>query len=163
MPYTFGKRSSDNLKTCHPDLVKIANLAIQWSPTDFGIHAGERTIEMQQEYFRDGKSKINPQDYTETDLMEKAKHVVSKDPNSKYALSRAFDFHCSETMPGKDLTWDITHMAVVIGVIMAAAQYLFDKGEVCYQIRSGGDWDRDGIYIYDHQFQDLPHIELINY
>ena len=163
MPYNFGTRSNNNLDTCHEDLQKIARLAIKWSPTDFGIHAGERTIEKQQEYFEDGKSKINPQNYTEESLLKKAKHVVSNDPNSKYAKSRAFDFHCSETMPGKNLTWDVTHLSVVIGVIMAAAQYLFDKGEITYKIRSGGDWDRDGIFIYDHSFQDLPHIELINY
>jgi len=162
MTYTFGTRSKKNLETVHPDLVKIMNLAISWSPTDFGIHAGGRTVNQQLEYFDDGKSKINPKSFRSTEaLAKKAKHVTA--PNTKYSLSRAVDFHISETVPGKNLTWDRTHMAIVIGVILSAGKYLYEKGEVKYKIRSGGDWNTDGVFIYDQNFLDMPHIEMIGY
>lgn len=159
----LGKRSRENLSTCHPDLVKIVELAIQWSPTDFGVHAGGRTVEKQQEYYDSGASSINPKNYDSPEALAKnAKHIVIKN-HPKYKLSRAFDFHISETLTGKDLTWDTVHLGVVIGVFFAAAKYLFAQGEISHDIRSGGDWDKDGIFIYDHKFRDLPHIELINY
>ena len=42
----FSKRSLNNLAGCHPDLVKIANLAIQ--RIDFTIIEGHRTVEEQK-------------------------------------------------------------------------------------------------------------------
>lgn len=172
MSYNFGTRSNNNLNTCHTDLITIMNLAIKLTPTDFGIHAGARTVKQQQQYFDDKASKINPSDhkykingrFDMSLLAKKAKHVVLNGDNL-YSKSRAIDFHISEYMPGKNLTWDKTHMMVVIGVIMASAKYLYDEGLVAYKIRSGANWSGqvDGVFIYDQKFLDMPHIEMINY
>ena len=61
--YVFGTRSREQLNTCHQDLVRIMELAIKITNVDFGIHQGARTIEQQQEYYNNGKSKINPKKY----------------------------------------------------------------------------------------------------
>ena len=52
----FGKASLEKLKTVHPDLVKVLNVAIQ--DVDFTILEGHRGKELQNLYFAQGKSKI---------------------------------------------------------------------------------------------------------
>jgi peptidoglycan L-alanyl-D-glutamate endopeptidase CwlK len=52
----FSKISQERLKTCHPDLQKIMNLAIQ--EYDFSILCGHRSEAAQNEAFRTGKSKL---------------------------------------------------------------------------------------------------------
>ena len=60
----FSKRSLDNLSGCHPDLVKIANLAIQ--RIDFTIIEGHRTAEEQRKKVKQGFSKIMNSKHCET-------------------------------------------------------------------------------------------------
>jgi peptidoglycan L-alanyl-D-glutamate endopeptidase CwlK len=57
MTYTFGSRSLSLLKGVHPDLVKVAHLALSYSPLDFTITEGLRTRARQQELFNEGASK----------------------------------------------------------------------------------------------------------
>lgn len=51
----FSKRSLDNLKTCHPDLLKIANKAIE--KVGFTIIEGHRSKEKQKENLKNGTTK----------------------------------------------------------------------------------------------------------
>jgi len=60
MEYKFGKRSLDNLKGIHPNLVKVLNETIKRSPVDFTITEGVRTTEEQQKLYSYGRTKINP-------------------------------------------------------------------------------------------------------
>ncbi len=46
--FFFSKRSKDNLRGVHPDLVKLAQRAIQLSRVDFMVTEGLRTIERQR-------------------------------------------------------------------------------------------------------------------
>jgi len=55
--FKFGERSESNLAGVHPDLVKVARLALKKSPVDFGISEGLRSVERQKELFAAGKSK----------------------------------------------------------------------------------------------------------
>ena len=52
----FSDRSKAKLQGVDPRLVKIAELALQRSPFDFGITEGVRTLEQQKKYVADGKS-----------------------------------------------------------------------------------------------------------
>ncbi len=155
----YGTRSKAVKRTLHRDLEKICDLAIVRSPVDFGLHAGGRTVAKQQEYYDKGKSKINPRRYASVkQLLKVAKHVI----DGKYRLkSEAVDFHISEKLQGKSLTWDIAHLSLVVGVFFSCAQELYEKGEISHLIRWGGDWDGDGVILYDQSFDDGPHIELI--
>jgi peptidoglycan L-alanyl-D-glutamate endopeptidase CwlK len=57
MSNVFGSRSLSRLKGVHPDLVKVAHLALSYSPLDFTITEGLRTRARQQELFNEGASK----------------------------------------------------------------------------------------------------------
>ena len=159
--YKFGSRSILCLSSVHLDLQKIAVLAISRTNVDFGIHQGERTIDQQQQYFNNGKSKINPQSYPSPEaLAEKAKHITIKD-HPKYKLSRAIDIHVSEKYNGKSLAWDEVHLSYIAGVLISCAKELLNKGEITHSLRWGGDWDSDGVIGLDHSLRDLPHFELV--
>jgi peptidoglycan L-alanyl-D-glutamate endopeptidase CwlK len=53
---TFSRISKERLATCHPDLQKIMNLAIQ--EYDFSILCGHRSEAAQNEAYNTGKSKL---------------------------------------------------------------------------------------------------------
>lgn len=88
----FSKRSLENLKTCHPDLIKIANEAIK--RIDFTIIEGHRSKEKQKENLKKG---------------------VTQTLNSKHCEypSKAFDFI---PYPFKD--WDDTKSFNKVGEII---------------------------------------------
>lgn len=52
----FGKRSKEQLETCHPDLQMVLNKAIE--VVDFSVLQGYRGEEEQNKYFYEGKSKL---------------------------------------------------------------------------------------------------------
>ena len=56
MSFRFGIRSKTNLAGIHPDLVKVAYLALELSPVDFTVTEGLRTPSRQKELFAQHKS-----------------------------------------------------------------------------------------------------------
>lgn len=56
MANIFSERSETNLKGVNSDLVKVARLALELSPVDFGITEGLRDMAKQREMVRTGKS-----------------------------------------------------------------------------------------------------------
>ena len=155
--YKFGKRSKEVLSELHPDLVLILEMAIAHSNMDFGLHEGARTVEKQQEYFNQGKSKINPEAYPdEITLAKSAKHIVIPDIK-EFEKSRAVDLHCS--VKGK--TWDNVQLSYIAGLITGCANILFAAKKIKHGIRWGGDWNGNGELLTDQSFNDTPHFELI--
>ena len=55
--YKLSKRSLNNLKGVHPDLVKIVKRALEISDVDYTVVEGLRTLETQRKYFNKGVSK----------------------------------------------------------------------------------------------------------
>lgn len=55
--FKFSQRSLNNLKGVHPDLVKVATKALEYSAVDFVVTEGVRTIERQKQLVAQGKSK----------------------------------------------------------------------------------------------------------
>lgn len=152
----FGTTSLGRLNTCHPDMVKIASLAIKRSRIDFGIAQGSRTWQQQLDYYLQGKSKLDPR---VEENKTRAKHVTG---NGWRELSEALDFyiyHPNDELRIK-LAYDRESLAYVAGVFVCCAQELFEKGEVSHLIRWGGNWDRDGVILHDQSFDDMPHVEL---
>ena len=146
--YTFGARSSKILATCHPDLIKIHELAITRTRVDYGMSEGHRSLERQKALYDQGKSQIDG-------IRKKGKH--------NYKPSLAGDIYIYHPDPAmrKKLAYDKGSMCYVAGIIMSCALELFEKGETSHLIRWGGNWDRDGIILLDQSFDDLPHFELI--
>lgn len=56
MAFRFSQRSLTSLKGVHPDLVKVANRAIQISEVDFVVTEGLRTAERQKQLVKAGAS-----------------------------------------------------------------------------------------------------------
>lgn len=142
--YSFGARSLKRLNTCHPDLVLIAEAAISASEVDFGISEGYRTIEKQQEYFKNGTSRIDG---------------IKKLGPHNYPESRAFDIYIYHPIQ-KQLAYDPEHLTYVAGVIMTCAKYLRQNRTVKNNLRWGGNWDSDGILLLDQKLFDRPHFEI---
>lgn len=148
MKNKFGKVSKDNLDTCHPDLMKILELAIKRSDVDFGVTEGHRSLERQQQLFKEGKSKIDG---------------INKKGMHNYNPSLAADLYAyhSEKITRVRIAYDKVHLAYIAGVIQSCAKELFEKGEVSHVIRWGGNWNSNGVIDYDQSFDDYPHVELL--
>ena len=152
----LGPRSLKNRNQCHNDLQKVINEAAKISQVDFTIIEGARTTERQQELFNKGKSKVNPSNYSAKELITKGKHIV----NEHRAVSWAFDFIVH--VPGKPkMIYDMIHLMYLVGVFTSVGESLYQKGIITHKIRSGANWDMDGILKYDQSFFDSPHIEMI--
>lgn len=121
--------------SCHPDLQKIATLAIQLC--DFTITEGYRGKESQEKDFVEGRSKLQ---YPES------KHNATAADGSP--CSKAFDF----------APYPVDYSATgrfyyVSGIMLGIASALGIK------VRTGADFNRDG-NVANESFKDLPHIEL---
>lgn len=142
--FSFGKKSLEKLATCHKDLQVIATEALATSVLDFGISEGTRSVEDQMKYFKEGKSQIDG-------VTKKSKH--------NHSPSLAFDMYAY--IPGKpELAYDKYLLAYLAIHIVGTAERLKKEGVITNSVRSGGDWDKDLIYVSDQSFVDLPHIEL---
>jgi peptidoglycan L-alanyl-D-glutamate endopeptidase CwlK len=56
MNFTLSKRSLNNLKGVHPDLIAVAKKALTLTEVDFGITEGLRSVERQKELLKAGKT-----------------------------------------------------------------------------------------------------------
>lgn len=150
MSYRLGSTSVKRLSTCHGEIQAVIELAIKRSPIDFGVAQGSRTITEQQEYFNNGKSKINPKAYiTKEKLFAHAKHLVDDDIRTK---SDAVDVYAF--VNGK-ASWESSSLILIAGVILSCAD------ELGIKLRWGGNWDQDGEIVTDQTFQDFPHFERV--
>ncbi len=128
----FGKRSKAALKTCDPRLVEIMKDVIPYY--DFSILEGLRIKETQNELFRRGLSKKKFPDSTHNIL----------------PLSHGID------VAPYPIDWkDLRRFDILAGHILMSAK---SKG---YNIRWGGDWDKDND-VNDQTFNDVGHFEIID-
>lgn len=143
--YKFGQRSLSNLSGCHEDIQTILNELIKYY--DFSVIEGHRTLEIQQKYFSEGKSKLDG-------VKKKSKHqeypsmAVDIMPYKK--LTNAFS--------GKEL--DNRRFYLMMGMVKAISLKLYEDGKISHKVRFGLDWDSDNTFT-DQTFHDLPHFELI--
>lgn len=144
----FSKTSDERLNTCDLYIQKVLRIAIGRSAVDFGVAQGKRTVQQQTDYFNDGKSKVNPANYTKEELPLKGFHITDE----VYTKSGAVDFYAYIT--GKGASWDEKHLCYIAGVIMSVDAELENK------LKWGGNWDGDGEIISDQGFDDLPHIQM---
>lgn len=146
--YKLGKGSLKKLESVHHDLVKIIKLAITRTPVDFGISEGHRSLERQKELYDQGKSKIDG-------INKKGKH--------NYSPSLAIDLYAyhPDIATRKKIAYDVPTLCLIAGVIISCADELKAKGDIKHSIRWGGNWDNDGVILYDQSFDDLPHFELV--
>lgn len=142
----WDARSLKQRDTLIGSLRLLMDDALRVSDVPFQLVQGARTVEEQQRYFNEGKSKVNPKAYPDRDkLYAAAKHVTGPG----MPLSRAVDIIID--VKGKE--YDKAHMCYVAGVMLAIARLR------SIPVRWGGNFDRDG-QILEQDFDDLPHFEL---
>ena len=113
--HKLSKRSLNNLKKVHPDLVAVTELALKYSKYDFGVTQGERSEEEQRENIAKGVS------WTMNSL-----HLVQPD-----GYVHAIDIMVYVNGKG---TWDVSYYRKVIQAFVRAAI------ELGVQVRFGGLW-----------------------
>jgi peptidoglycan L-alanyl-D-glutamate endopeptidase CwlK len=139
MVYKFGKRSSEKLSQTKIPLQEIAKHALKLGLMDFAITEGLRTKEVQDKYYKSGKSKVK---------WPNSKHNVKYEGD----LSSAFDV--VPYVDGK-VSWNALHCCILAGIIFASAKTLG------YKIRWGGCWSGNFKYVGKQKLNDYVHFELI--
>ena len=137
--YAFGSRSRSRLDTVDDRLRETAAVVMNYQVVDFTIVWGWRDEEIQNALFASHASTKQWPDSTHN-------HMVHGLP-----ASLGLDF--APWVNGR-IPWKDTHaFARIAGMFDVAAASLG------YEIRWGGDWNRDGLTI-DQGFMDYGHIEL---
>lgn len=138
---SFSKRSLANLAECHPDLqVLFAEVILTH---DCSVIEGERDKAAQDLAFAQKKSK-------------------AKWPTSNHnvdGVTRTTSW-AADVVPCP-LDWGnrASFVEFAAHVVKLAAE-LKAASRMKYEVRWGGDWDRDGDW-RDEKFSDMPHFELI--
>lgn len=111
----WSKRSLDNLRGVHPDLVAVMRLALVDSPHDFGVTEGVRSRARQDVLVQEGKSRTM-----------KSMHLIQADGYG----------HAVDVVVYVDghTTWEFEHYRAVAGAVLLAARKLG------VSIAWGGDW-----------------------
>lgn len=119
MTFVLGSRSRARLKGVHPDLVRVVELALTYSPHDFTITEGLRTVARQRELKAAG---------------------ASQTMNSRHITGHAIDF---AVLVGGKVRWDWPLYGQVAEAFKRAAK------ELNVPIIWGGDWRslRDGPHV----------------
>lgn len=127
-----GEQSLKRLDTCDERIQKVLNEVIKHY--DFMILEGTRTVEQQQQYYKEGKSKLDG-------INQKSKH-------------QSYPSLAVDIAP-YPIDWnDSKRFYYLAGLVIATANSMGIK------LRWGGDWDSDGDF-KDNTFNDLPHFELV--
>lgn len=135
--HIFGERSTINLASADPRLIRVAKRALSYGVMDFSIIEGHRTPQRQLELYNQGLSQIK----------EDGKHNA--------VPSLAIDIlPYPANVNGVNVWKDKQRFSVLAGLMLAAA------AEEGVKLRWGGDWDGDGNNS-DSSFLDLPHFELL--
>jgi len=116
---TFSERSRAKLQGVDPRLVKVAELALQRSPFDFGITCGLRTVEEQKALVARG---------------------ASRTMKSKHLEGRAIDF---VIYIGGKTNWDLANYEKVAQVFLEVGK------ELGIELEAGAFWKsfKDGPHI----------------
>jgi len=131
---SFGRKSSENLNQCHPDLRRLFQEVVV--KMDCSITCGIRRREDQEKAFDAGKSS-------------------KRWPDSKHNVEIESELSMAVDAPPYPINWnDLPRFYMFVGYVKRVAD------ELGVRIRCGADWDMDG-YTEDQRFHDLPHFELM--
>lgn len=127
---SFGAKSLEKLNTCHPDIVKVMEVAIKHM--DFTVLYGTRTVAEQQALYAQGRTKPGPIVTNMDGIKKKSKH--------NYSPSLAVD------IAPWPINWDDIDRFKELAVVVKKA-----ADTVGVAIQWGGDWKT---------FKDWPHWEI---
>lgn len=133
----FSKSSHSQLETCHPELQLLFNKVIKFF--DCQVLEGFRNEQDQEKAFNEGSSKL---------LWPNGKH--NRMP------SRAVD-----VSPYPVIWNNLARFYWFAGFVLATAAALKEQGKMTYDIRYGGDWNRNYDITDEKGLRDLVHFELV--
>lgn len=133
MSRVFGKRSLDNLKTCHPALQRVARRALELTAQDFTIIEGNRSKADQDAAYARGASKVR---YPSS----------AHNPQPSCAL---------DVIPYPFKDWNDYE-----GWKEIARAFFTASKELNIPIRWGGNWGINNVDERGTKFVDSPHFEL---
>lgn len=145
---TFGTRSMSVRASLHQDWQAILDEFAFRAIVDIALIEGHRTVATQQKYFKEGKS-------TKDGIFKKSKH------QSMPSLAVDIMVWHKDRDLRHEMKYDHVHLAFVAGQLITTAENLLNRGLITHRVRWGGDWDRDGVLMFDQTLQDLVHFELI--
>lgn len=151
MSYCLSERSLEKLSTCHEDLQLVIQEAIKVSPIDFGISHGHRSPIEQNELYQKGRTKPGAVVTYMDGFDKRSKH-------NEYP-SKAVDIYCWP----QHIMYDMNHLCVVGGVILATANRLYEEGKINNRVTCGNDWNQNGILVSKdgtERFTDAPHFQI---
>jgi peptidoglycan L-alanyl-D-glutamate endopeptidase CwlK len=156
--FEFSERSIKEIQTVHKDGQLILHEALLWTPVDFGVSEGHRSVDRQFALWQQGRKLLGNGEWTVVGpvvtnidgLTVKGKHNVMP--------SMAWDIFCYH--PDRNIAYDTEHIAVVAGVLLATASRLLAEKKITHRLKWGADWDADGLLIFDQKFDDRPHFQL---
>lgn len=137
----LSKRSQENLKGVHPNLVKLMEESIKNSPIDFTITEGIRTVEEQKELYAQGRTKKGPIVTTKDGVKNKSNHQTKAD-GFGYAVDLYPNINGKVQVVDKDTVPNLKKIAAHIKIVAK---------ELNINITWGGDWKTP---------YDPPHFEL---
>ena len=141
---SFGRKSKNHLKTCHPDLITLFEAVIE--VVDCTVTCGYRNKEDQDKAVASGNSKA---------VYPKGKH--NSNPSTAVDVyPYPIDFE------------DLPRFYWFAGWVLAKAEILRNVGEITHKIKWGGNWRglNNGKIDFEYNrrkgvLDDLPHFELI--
>ena len=127
----FGKRSRERLSSCDEDLIALVNEVVKYF--DCSVLEGHRGKELQNKYFKEGKSKLKYPD---------GRHN-KKPSNAVDVVPYPIDWE------------DRERFHLFAGFVLGIAKQLG------VNLRWGGDWNINW-FVDDNNFDDFPHFELVD-
>lgn len=135
---SFGQKSKDKLKTCHPDLQRVMEEAIK--EYDFTVIYGQRSVEEQFELYKKGR------EFKDGQWVKVGATVTNLDGKTKKSMHNYSPSLAVDIAP-YPIDWnDLKRFKEMADVVKKAAEKLGVK------IAWGGDWK---------SFKDYPHVELV--
>lgn len=137
--FKFGTTSGERLDTCDPKLQRAMHYAMSLQLMDFTILEGHRSQARQLELLAKGATKV----------------AVSKHQHSPSAAIDIAPYPVRwGSINSAHRVKEIGNFYRLAGIVLAGAK------EMGIPLRWGGDWNMNGD-IYDQEFDDLVHFELV--
>jgi len=129
MGFFLSERSKEKLVGVHQDLVNVVERAIDYTPVDFGVTYGVRTLEEQEQLVAQGRSQTM-----------KSKHLLQEDGHS-HAVDLVAYF-------GSDISWELNVYDDIADAMARAAR------ELDVAIKWGAAWSEGDIRFYEGSAED---------
>lgn len=134
----MSKRTKNNLKGVHPDLVMVISYALAISEQDFFVNEGLRTLQRQQELYAQGRT-TKGNIVTNVDGVNRKSNHQAKSDGFGYAVD-IYPTGWNNSMKNSDPSWVRLFQAIKTASI-----------NLGIPVTVGAYWSK---------LQDFPHIEL---